>query len=164
MKAQKTEICVNFDVVLVCAECRKTDTGEMADLFRTLSLSGTNIDLISLIPPRRSAGSLSFSVYSCDFAKVLRAAAQLKDAPSAMRLEVNGGYSKITLRGTHFSRETGIVADFFSALYAAGSETALITASDKSISVLVGTDELDKTVAAIEEAFPDATVIYQEEI
>lgn len=158
--AMQTEIAVTFDVVLVYAECKKTDTAAVTALFEALSHTGTNVDLISLIPPRRAAGGLSFSVFSCDFSKVLRAAAQLKNSHAAMRIEVCGGYSKIVLRGSYFPQETGIAAGFFRALREADSETMLISASDTTISALVRTDELDKTVAALETAFPDAKTIY----
>lgn len=160
MDSKKTEIAVAFDMVLVYAECKKADANAIADLFCALSGTGTNIDLISMIPPRRSAGGLAFSVFNCDFAKVLRATAQLKDAGNAMRIEVSGGYSKITLRGASFPHETGIAADFFNALRKADSETMLVVAAEGSLSVLMKTDALDRTVSALENAFPASETVY----
>ncbi len=160
MNNQKIEILVSFDVVLVYAECKKAEPGYAAELFSSLSRTNANIDLISLIPPRRMSGGLSFSVFSSDFTKVLRAVAQLKETLADTRIEASGGYSKVTLRGERFAYETGVAARFFNALREADSETMLVSASDSTISALIRSDELDKTVAALEKAFPESETYY----
>ena len=160
MNADKTEIFVTFDVVSVYLEFKKPAADVAAELFTVLKDAGAGVDLISLTPLRRSVSGLSFSVYNCDFSKVLKAAAQLKDESDPLRLEVSGGYAKITLRGVSLSKKSGLAAGFFRALRAANPETVLLSASDVTLSVLVRMAELDRMLAEIEKVFPAAETIY----
>lgn len=157
-----TKITVDFDVVLVYAEAQKTDACGIADLFRTLSASDIRTDLIGLIPPRRTPGGLSFSVASCDFSRMLKAAAQTRSRHTDMRIEVCGGYSRVMLHRPETAHASHPAADFLTAMCEADSEIMLLASSDAAIGVLVRTDELDKTVAALERAFPQAKVTYIE--
>ena len=162
MSTAKTEIIIQFDTVLIHAHCPAITLCDITLLCKTLADTGICIDLISFIPTRRTGASLSFSVLSGDVSKVLRTTAQLKNNNSVMRIEVSGGYSKITVRGTGFLQKTGIAARFFNAFSQIGSELMLVSASGSAIDVLVRTDELDKTIAALEHAFPEAETIYPE--
>lgn len=157
---QRTQITVDFDVILVYAETKKTDACGIADLFRTLSASCIRADLIGMIPPRRTPGGLSFSVASGDFSRMLRAAAQTKGRHPDMRIEVCGGYSRIMLYKGETPCAVHPTADFLTAMCAAESEIMLLASSDAAIGVLVRTDELDKTLEALEKAFPSAEVTY----
>ncbi len=149
MKQDSVEILVTDDVVLVQVSGIPITATITAELFSAFSDAGINIDLISHTPAGRCSG-LSFTVMSCDFSKVLKAAAQLKGRMAAMRTSVQGGYSKITLRGAHFPDECGIASACFCALAQAEAEFALISASDTSLSVLVPSSTLDKTITYLE--------------
>ncbi|MBE7011024.1 MAG: hypothetical protein E7418_06005 [Ruminococcaceae bacterium] len=162
MNTSKIEIIVQFDVVLIHADCPLINLHDITQLFKVLANTGVSIDLISFIPSRRTGSTLSFSTFSSDFSKVLRAIAQLKNQCGNMRIEVNGGYSKITLKGSRFLQETGIAAGFFNTILEIDSELMLVTATGNAIDVLVRTDELDKTVAALEQAFPETETVYPE--
>lgn len=162
MNTNKTDIIVQFDVVLIYADCPAVSLSDITLLCKMLADTGISIDLISFIPSWRSGTSLSFSVLSTDVSKVLRATACLKSNCTNMRIEVSGGYSKITIKSPRFLQETGIAARFFNSFYQIGSELMLVSASGSAIDVLVRTDELDKTVAALEQAFPEAKTMYPE--
>lgn len=162
MNKNKFEIMIQFDVVLIHADCPTINLQEMTQLFKALADAGVSIDLISFIPSRRTGLTLSFSVFSADFPKVLRTIAQPKSQCGNMRMEANGGYSKITLKGTQFPKENGIAARFFNTFLETNSELTLVAATSNAIDVLVPTDVLDKTVAALEQTFPNAKTIYPE--
>ncbi|MBE7021844.1 MAG: hypothetical protein E7414_01330 [Ruminococcaceae bacterium] len=160
MDAEKTEIFVTFDVVAVYLEFKKPAAAVTAELFTLLKETGAGVDLISLTPLRRSVSALSFSVDNCDFSKVLKAAAQLKDESGPLRLEVSGGYAKITLHGNGLSKKDGMLAGFSHALRRAAPETILISASDLTLSVLVRMAELDRMLTEMEGDFPGAEITY----
>lgn len=152
MSGCEIEIIVSDDVVRVEVTGMHMDTVSAASLFDILANIGVNVDLISLTPSNHRFGFLTFSVFSQDFSKVLKAAAQWKNGTS-LRICVQGGYSKITLRGARLPEETGVASACFHAISQAAAETVLVTASDTTLSFLVPTDALDRTVSAIEEAF-----------
>ena len=159
-KNKQPEIKIEFDATLVCIASKKNNAVAMTALFDALAQEQVNVDGISLIPSHPFWGGLSFSVYDCDFAKVLKSIAQLKQIYTPVDIEVCGGYTKIVLRGETFPQETGIVANFFKSMQKAGTEPALISSSDTTIAALIRTEELDKTVAALESFFPNAAVTY----
>lgn len=164
MQKEKLKMIVTFDVVAVYLEFKKPASTVAAELFTLLQAGGVGVDLISLTPLRRSCSGLSFSVFNRDFSKVLKAAAQLKDESDPLRLEVSGGYAKITLCGVILTEPSDSASGFFHALSVAAPETVLISAADTTLSVLVRMAELDKILAAIEQHFPDAETIYQPEV
>jgi len=164
MQQEKLNITVTFDVVAVYLEFKKPAATVAAELFTRLQNSDVGVDLISLTPLRRSCSGLSFSVLNRDFSKVLKAAAQLKDENDPLRLEVSGGYAKITLCGVLLAEASDSASGFFRALSAAAPETVLISAADTTLSVLVCMADLDKILAAIEQYFPDAETEYRPEI
>ncbi len=156
MKEKQTEILVFFDIVSVSLRCEKEETGKMAALFQTLSEIGANIDLISLLPIQNEGVLLSFSVFSCDFLKVLKKTKEMK----SLRVEVQGGYAKICMQGKHFPFETGIASLFFAALGQAECEVAMISSSDQSLSALVLQGDLDRVLECLETSFPDARISF----
>lgn len=153
MDKKQTEITVTDDVVLVQMTDTKTETRTIAELFSLLTENEVSIDLINLTPVRHSADNLAFSVSSCDFSKVLKAIARLKDKAQTRRISVSGGYSKITLKGDRFPEETGIISASFSALSEANAEVFLVSSSDTTLSFLVQTELLDKALFHLEKAF-----------
>lgn len=155
MKQDSVEILVTDDVVLVQVSGIPITAAITAELFSAFANAGINIDLISHTPVGRCSG-LSFTVMSSDFSKVLKSIAQLKGKMATMRTSVQGGYSKVTLRGPHFPDECGIASACFCALAQAEAECALISASDTSLSVLVQTNALDRTLSRLENTFPQA--------
>ncbi len=159
-KNKQPEIKIEFDATLVCIASKENNAVTMTALFDALAQEQVNVDVISLIPSHPFWGGLSFSVCDCDFAKVLKSIAQLKQIYTPVDIEVCGGYTKIVLRGENFPHETGIVANFFKSMQKAGTEPALISSSDTTIAALIRTEELDKTVTALESFFPNATVGY----
>ncbi|MBQ2696607.1 MAG: hypothetical protein IJF61_04830 [Clostridia bacterium] len=152
MNKFEIEILVSDDIVRVEVTGKIIDTAFAADLFDTLTKIGVSVDLISLAPGSHRLGLLTFSVYNRDFSKVLKAAAQWKNG-TALRICVQGGYSKITLCGARLSQETGVASRCFHAISQADTEVVLATASDTTLSFLVPTDALDRTVSSLEETF-----------
>lgn len=159
MEKNQIEILIDFDVVWVFA----SGGNGGSDLFSAVSEAGVTVDLISMTREEGQECALSFSVFSRDFSKVLKAMAGLKKKGNLLKFRVQGGFGKITLRGNNLPEETGIAADFFKALSVAGAETPLISSSDISISVLLKAEELDKTLSSLECFFPQALVVYQDE-
>lgn len=160
MADNQTEIQVVFDVVSVYAVHEQGGTGFLGTLFDGLAKIGINVDLISMTPGVEQSEGFSFSASGADFSKLIKTAANMKESVGALRLMVCGGYAKVTLRGSHFPEETGVAAKLFQALEESKTAPALISSSDVSISVLISADALDKTLMALEHAFPSAKIYY----
>ncbi len=159
----RQELLVSFDVVLVRVPCGTCQADTVCDLFASLSEAGAVVDLISLVPPRRSSrGGLSFSVINCDVTKVMKAVCGAKPCCSDACIEVSGDYSKIVLKGEFGAETTGVLATFFKALKSSGAEIAMVESSASAIAVLLPAEELDKTLESLEAAFSGTPITYVE--
>ncbi len=159
----KMEMLVSFDVVLVRVPCGSCQADTVCDLFESLEKTGAVVDLISLVPPRRSRrGGLSFSVINCDVTKVMKAVSGARPCCAESCVEVCGGYSKVVLRGDFGAETTSILSTFFKALKSSGAEIAMVASSASAVAVLLPAEELDKTLESLEKAFPKTEITYLE--
>lgn len=152
MNKKEINMLVSDDVVRVEVSGTCLDNTTIATLFALLAKEGISIDLLCFAPASHQPTSLIFSVFNQDFTKVLKATAQIKKT-TALRIIVQGGYSKITLHGVNLPKETGIASGCFSALSGAESETSLMSASGMDLSLLVQNESLDKTLSCLESIF-----------
>lgn len=152
MNQKEIAITLSDDVVRVDVSGLGFDITTVAALFSALTKAGVCIDLLCLAPRGNKPDSLIFSVDSQNFSKVLKTVAQFKNN-TALRISVQGGYSKITLTGINLPEETGTTAACFNALSQAGAESVLVSASGTTLSVLVQTEALDRTLACFENRF-----------
>lgn len=155
MKQKEIDIVVSDDVVRVEVRGLELPIDTSHALFSALAEAGICIDLLCLASTGHRLDNLIFSVVSQDFSKVLKAVARFKKN-TALRISVQGGYSKITLKGMNLSEERGIASGCFSALSQAGAEPTLVTASGTTLSVLVQTEALDRTLSCFEDIFGSA--------
>ncbi len=152
MNQKEIDMLVSDDVVRVEVSGTSLDNATIAALFSLLAKEDISIDLLCFAPASHQGASLIFSVFNQDCSKVIKATAQIKKT-AALRIIVQGGYSKITLHGVNLPKETGIASGCFSALHAAQTETALVSASGMDLSFLVQNEALDRTLAQLEAVF-----------
>lgn len=152
MNKKKLKMQVSDDVVRVEVSGTALNNTTIATLFSQLAKEGISIDLLCFAPTSHQGATLIFSVCNQVFAQVLKATAQIKKT-AALRIAVQGGYSKITLHGIHLPKEAGIASGCFSALSCAEAETALVSSSGMDLSFLVQNETLDRTLSQLEVVF-----------
>ncbi len=149
---KEIEMLVSDDVVRVEVSGTSLDNTTIATLFSLLAKENISIDLLCFAPASHHGATLIFSVFNQDCSKVLKATAQIKKT-AALRIIVQGGYSKITFHGVNLLKETGIASSCFSALSSAQTETVLVSASGTDLSLLVQNEALDRTLSQLESVF-----------
>lgn len=152
MNKKEIGILVSDDVVRVEVSGTSLDNSTIATLFSLLANEEISIDLLCYAPANHQPTSLIFSVFNQDFSKVLKATAKIKKT-TALRIIVQGGYSKITFHGVNLPKETGIASSCFAALCSAQTETVLVSASGTDLSLLVQNEALDRTLSCLESVF-----------
>jgi aspartate kinase len=115
-----------------------------AELFDALAGAAVNVDTIVQV----SAGEILFSAPSDDRADVERTLARL-GADWSLRDDLG----KVSVVGAGMKSHPGVAAKTFATLRAEGVEPAVVTTSAIKIACHVPTDDVEKAVRALHEAF-----------
>lgn len=134
--------------------------GKAARIFKVISDSNTNIDMIVQNPSRAGAGATDIS-FTVPLEQGKAAIAALRAAQEDVGFEdINHqrNIGKISLIGAGMRSNPGVSATFFDALHRAGANIDLISTSEIRISVVTAADKLANAVQEIHRAFGlDAT-------
>jgi aspartate kinase len=117
---------------------------EAAELFDSLADAAVNVDTIVQV----SAGEILFSAPSEDRLAVERTLARL-EAEWSLRDDLG----KVSVVGAGMKSHPGVAAKTFATLHEQGVEPAVVTTSAIKIACHVPTDDVEKAVRALHEAF-----------
>lgn len=129
--------------------------GKAARIFKVISDSNTNIDMIVQNPSRAGAGATDIS-FTVPLEQGKAAIAALRAAQEDVGFEdINHqrNIGKISLIGAGMRSNPGVSATFFDALHRAGANIDLISTSEIRISVVTAADKLADAVQEIHRAF-----------
>lgn len=127
--------------------------GRTYQLFKLLSESSVNVDIIVQSFGEHITKDISFTVKMNDLQKTLQI---LEDNKEVLKLDHFlhcENLSKISVIGVGIANKPGVASDMFEALYENNINMHMITTSEIKISVLVNNNEADMAVRAIHKKF-----------
>lgn len=122
------------------------ETGAELEIFRALDRADISVDMISL-----STDGISFTVAGADAGRACRALEECRARVGFDHAELNSHVSKVSVVGLGLLSSPGIAAALFEALYKAGINIRMISASELKASVLIDEEWTELAVAAIHE-------------
>ncbi|MDT0546551.1 MULTISPECIES: aspartate kinase [Streptomyces] len=129
--------------------------GEAAAIFRTISDSELNIDMVVQNVSAASTGltDISFTLPKTDGHKAMEALTKAQPTIGFDSLRYDDQIAKISLVGAGMRTNPGVTASFFEALSNAGVNIELISTSEIRISVVTRADDVKEAVRAVHTAF-----------
>ncbi|MEU5031139.1 aspartate kinase [Streptomyces milbemycinicus] len=129
--------------------------GEAAAIFRTISDSELNIDMVVQNVSAASTGltDISFTLPKTDGHKAMEALTKARPTIGFDSLRYDDQIAKISLVGAGMRTNPGVTATFFEALSNAGVNIELISTSEIRISVVTRADDVKEAVRAVHSAF-----------
>ncbi|MGO4418099.1 aspartate kinase [Streptomyces sp. MCAF7] len=129
--------------------------GEAAAIFRTISDSELNIDMVVQNVSAAATGltDISFTLPKTDGHKAMGALTKAQPTIGFDSLRYDDQIAKISLVGAGMRTNPGVTATFFEALSNAGVNIELISTSEIRISVVTRADDVKEAVRAVHTAF-----------
>ncbi len=129
--------------------------GEAATIFRTIADADINIDMIVQNISSLSVEStdISFTLPMTDGRRAIEALEGIQGKVGFKTLRYDDQIGKVSIVGVGMRSHPGVTATFFQALADAGVNLQMISTSEIRISVVVGSDDVDRAVIAAHTAF-----------
>ena len=127
--------------------------GVMNAIFTKMGQRKIPIDMVVQNVGAGGLAKVSFTVQQDELAETLTAAEAAVQELGAGRVQHGTNLSKVSVVGSGMQTRTGVAAQLFTALAAAGINIGMITTSDIKISVLVNRDQAEATLAAAHQSF-----------
>ena len=129
--------------------------GEAAQIFAAIAEADINIDMIVQNVSKLSDQStdISFTLPMADGPRAIAALKDVRDQVGFSELLYDDQIGKISVVGVGMRSHPGVTATFFKALAEADVNIQMISTSEIRISVVVGSDEVDRGVRAAHTAF-----------
>lgn len=129
--------------------------GEAAAIFQAISEAGINIDMIVQNVSRLSDVStdISFTLPMDDGQRALEALEAIRSQIGFKEILYDDQIGKISIVGVGMRSHPGVTATFFKALAEQDVNLQMISTSEIRISVVVGSDDVDRAVRAAHAAF-----------
>ena len=154
MSNKTSGLRVQDDAVLITLKNLPYQTEIIARIFEAFAQRDINIDLICQTPQNNEERThLSFSVYEKDLPAVLAQVAEFRRKNGEIRVDASTGNTKISVCFEPMRDTPGIAAKIFRALADVGTEIKLISTSEIDVSLLISSQDEDKTVAKLSEVF-----------
>ncbi len=127
--------------------------GVMSLIFTKMSRLKIPIDMVVQDVAQAGRAEVSFTVPQDDLADTLTAAQQAVDELGAGSVQHGTNVSKVSVVGLGMRAHTGVAAQMFQSLAAAGVNIGMITTSEIKISILVSRDQCDRAAEAVHAGF-----------
>ena len=131
----------------------RDEPGVAFKVFRVLSRSKINVDIILQSIGRDGTKDISFTVAKSDMELTEKVLNEHKDEVGFEDISVNGDIAKVSLVGAGMMTSPGVASLMFEALYDAKVNINMISTSEIKISVLVPAEDADRAIAAIHGKF-----------
>ena len=146
-------VAKDCDVARVAVIGLPDEPGIAFKIFSNLSRKKVNVDIIIQSIGRHNTKDISFT---CPISQLPAAKEVLEndlEHLGAERVEVTEDVAKVSIVGAGMQSNPGVAATMFEALFEAGINIQMISASEIKISVLIEKKDADKAVSAIHDAF-----------
>lgn len=140
-------------IVLVTLVNVPNSTPALADIFREISDSFINVDMICQTAPYKEVIDLSFTIGEADLTKILAVVGQLKKKYEGLATEISTGNCKFIVNSELFKTQSGLAARLFKVLADNDLQIKLITTSDDEISILLDNNYFDKINSVLQQEF-----------
>ena len=127
--------------------------GVAFNIFSLLAAKKVPVDLIVQATERDGTQAVSFTVPHSQRDTVKELLQNNLEICHGKEVTVNDGVAKVSVVGTGMQSHSGVAAKMFEALYNAGINIHMISTSEIKISVLIDTEDADKAVETIHDAF-----------
>lgn len=129
--------------------------GMAARIFELVASVGANIDMIvqNVSSGEDGVTDISFTLPAADIPQTLKALKSVEKEVGFAKLRHKAGVGKLSLVGAGMRTNSGVSAQLFGALSAAGVNIEMISTSEIRISVIVDLEDLDLAVRAVHSAF-----------
>jgi aspartate kinase len=127
--------------------------GVMSLIFSKMAERKIPIDMVVQNVGARGVANVSFTVEQDELAETLTAAEEAVQVLGAGNVQHGTNLSKVSVVGSGMTTHTGVAAQMFSTLAAAGVNIGMITTSDIKISVLVDRNQAQTALAAVHAGF-----------
>jgi len=127
--------------------------GVMSLIFSKMADRKIPIDMVVQNVGARGVANVSFTVEQDELAETLTAAEEAVLVLGAGNVQHGTNLSKVSVVGSGMTTHTGVAAQMFSTLAAAGVNIGMITTSDIKISVLVDRNQAQAALAAVHAGF-----------
>jgi aspartate kinase len=127
--------------------------GVMSLIFSKMAERKIPIDMVVQNVGARGVANVSFTVQQDELAETLTAAEEAVQVLGAGNVQHGTNLSKVSVVGSGMTTHTGVAAQMFSTLAAAGVNIGMITTSDIKISVLVDRNQAQAALAAVHAGF-----------
>ncbi|MBR4232754.1 MAG: aspartate kinase [Oscillospiraceae bacterium] len=131
----------------------RDEPGVAFKVFRVLSRSKINVDIILQSIGRDGTKDISFTVAKSDMELTEKVLNEHKDEVGFEDISVNGDIAKVSIVGAGMMTSPGVASLMFEALYDAKVNINMISTSEIKISVLVPAEDADRAIAAIHRKF-----------
>ena len=129
--------------------------GTAAAIFQAVADAGINMDMIVQNVSVHGSGHTDVT-FTCPRAEVINAESSLRNEKQNIGFEdilADADIAKVSLVGAGMRSHPGVSATFFKAIANAGVNVEMISTSEIRISVVVRSEDAQKTVAAVHTAF-----------
>ncbi len=129
--------------------------GTAAAIFQAVADAGINMDMIVQNVSVHGSGHTDVT-FTCPRAEVINAESSLRNEQQNIGFEdilADADIAKVSLVGAGMRSHPGVSATFFKAIANAGVNVEMISTSEIRISVVVRSEDAQKTVAAVHTAF-----------
>lgn len=148
-----TNISVREDVALITLRNCPVNMTFIAKVFKMISDSDVNVDMITQSAPLEGSTSVSFSINGNDMGKVLELFAVLRNEYPELKSDISAGNCKISVFGEAMRDIPGVAAKTFDIISKLNVDLRLITTSEVDISVLIPKADFDTTHEALVKAY-----------
>ncbi len=127
--------------------------GMAAFLFRELSQTDVNVDVIVQNVSREGATDVSFTVIKSDLPKTLRIARAVAQRIGAGAVTTDEGVAKVSVVGIGMRSHSGVAAKMFEAMARERINIEMISTSEIKLSCVIRKTQAERAVRAIHKAF-----------
>ena len=129
--------------------------GTAFKIFNKLSQYKINVDIILQSVGRDGTKDITFTVPKDCGKTAIEAIRSMADSLKYNDVTVDESVAKVSIVGAGMESHPGVASKMFEALYDAGINIQMISTSEIKISVLISSDEADRAVKAVHDAFLD---------
>lgn len=122
-------------------------------IFNTLARKGINVDIILQSVGREGTKDISFTVAQDDLEETLRILNENKEELTIQAIEHKDNVAKISIVGAGMMSNPGVAAKMFEALFNAGVNINMISASEVRITVLIEENDVERAMIAVHDRF-----------
>ena len=146
-------VAVDKDQAKVTVSNIPDKPGSAAKVFRALSDSNINVDMIVQNVGRKGVANLTFTVPQTESAKAVKSLKPVLAVLGGGEVSIDEGVAKLSVVGVGMKTHSGVAATLFQALADVDINIELISTSEIKISIVIDQDRADEAARVAHSAF-----------